>query len=398
MEAITDGVRPADRAERDRVLTACLLAAVTVGHGQRTDPGVTLTQLSTLFGIAAFHAPAHFLPAGVNGFIDAVTAGRLADLLPEPLREPDDDVLLLDAAGRLTTEAEELLCEHLHLSEPEGAALTAAEQLPAWAPLRVEQVERRTFGALRAAGDDGYRAGRAALIRHPAGTRQQIAEVFNRLGGRVDGYDVLPAEAVWRGWWLPCPVCRWPMHCTGDIAACRYRPHRDAGAAFALTEPARAGQVPRLTRLGGRPRAAVGTPTPRPATDAVAVNFPVWRYVVVPGITELHIADRLGRLPGATVVLWPELDRYDLDIRLAGRRWCVDVKDWHSAPALAAALTARPTDFPEPDRCTTNLIVVSDHHGAQVPLLAERLPRTVQVTTASGLVKTVRAAARRADA
>lgn len=57
-------------------------------------------------------------------------------------------MLLLDAAGRLTTEAEELLCEHLHLTEPETAALTTAEHLPAWAPLRVEQVERRTLRAL----------------------------------------------------------------------------------------------------------------------------------------------------------------------------------------------------------------------------------------------------------
>ncbi len=398
MGAITDDARPSVREERDRVLTACLLAAVTAGRGRRADPGRALIQMATLFGIAAFHAPDHFLPGGVNGFIDAVTAGRLADLLPEPLREPDDDVPLLHAEGGLTTDAEELLCEHLQLTETETAALISADHLPGWARLRVEQVERRTFAALRAAGDDGYRAARRELVRHPAGTRQQIAEVFNQLGGRPDGYAVLPAEAVWHGWWLPCPVCRWPMRCTGGVAACRYGPHRDAGAAFAFAAPARTGGAPRLVRLGGRPRAGIGVPTPLPAADAVAVSFPVWRYLVVPGVTELQLADRLGQLPSAAVVLWPELDRYDLDIRVAGRRWCVDVKDWRSAPALAAALAARPTDFPDPDRTTVNLIVVPDHRGEQVPLLAERLPRTLQVTTASGLLRTVRGAARRAGA
>ena len=90
MKPISEDVQLAGREERDRVLRACLLPAVTVSQRRRDDPAVTLTQLSKLFGIAAFHAPANFLPGGVNGFIDAVTARRLADLLPEPLRQPDD--------------------------------------------------------------------------------------------------------------------------------------------------------------------------------------------------------------------------------------------------------------------------------------------------------------------
>jgi hypothetical protein len=85
----------------------------------------------------------------------------------------------------------------------------------------------------------------------------------------------------------------------------------------------------------------------------VRVDTAVWRYITVPGAAELRLADRLRRL-GATVVLWPSRDLYDLHIEAGNRSWKVDVKEHATVERLVEKLHARPP--------AADTIVLPDSH------------------------------------
>jgi len=70
----------------------------------------------------------------------------------------------------------------------------------------------------------------------------------------------------------------------------------------------------------------------QPATaDHLAVSRSVWRYLTLPGIVETDLRDHALRL-GTEVVMWPNLDEFDLLIRLDRKSWRIDAKAW--APRL----------------------------------------------------------------
>lgn len=56
----------------------------------------------------------------------------------------------------------------------------------------------------------------------------------------------------------------------------------------------------------------------------------VYRYGTLPGIWEIHLADKLAKL-GVRVTLWPKIDEFDLLVQLTPKVcWAIDVKDWSS--------------------------------------------------------------------
>jgi hypothetical protein len=66
------------------------------------------------------------------------------------------------------------------------------------------------------------------------------------------------------------------------------------------------------------------------------VNFAAWRYVVVPGVTEVRLRDALAALPEVEVRLWPGKDTYDLEVTIpGGPPLTVDVKDHTAAGRIA---------------------------------------------------------------
>ncbi|HYF80153.1 MAG TPA: hypothetical protein VD973_23830 [Symbiobacteriaceae bacterium] len=70
-------------------------------------------------------------------------------------------------------------------------------------------------------------------------------------------------------------------------------------------------------------RQTIGDPA-----EWVAISPGMHRYVTIPGLHELSLAQALTDM-GLRVELWPEVDRYDLYVSFpSGERWALDVKNW----------------------------------------------------------------------
>ena len=79
--------------------------------------------------------------------------------------------------------------------------------------------------------------------------------------------------------------------------------------------------------------ARLGVPDAQPTAGSTCVDQAVWRFVTVPGISEVLLEKRLRAIPGIGVQMWPVRDAYDLLVTAPdGQSWRVDVKD-HVSPA-----------------------------------------------------------------
>jgi hypothetical protein len=309
-------------------------------------------------------------PAPLAAVLDGLE-GPLSSLLPPGLVRPGDESVRLLACGRLTEEARDLFAE---ANPATGASATNVD----WEWLAAERVERAVFAQMVAGDQSAYVAARRALIRHAAETEQTYADIWNAIGWRPPSGSIVEigADRRHRSWWFPCPLCAWPMESeTSDRDdagfACSFEPHRLQGARFLLDASERG--EPRL-----RTRGRLASPDPRRVEGHRMLARAVWRYVTVPGLAELSLADRLD---GCDVEMWPDLDRVDLRVRAGGLEWELDVKDWTSAATLASHLSR--VAGPQP------WLVVPDHRAAQVPLLRERLPGR-RVMTSKRFVNEVR--------
>jgi len=271
-----------------------------------------------------------------------------------------DDLVLLDEFGELHDAALESGCEFvgevLHMA-------TAPAWLPRWSWMRAEQVEQAIFRKLVDGTDEQYRASRRFLVEHPAGefaalvaaaneSRAERVAPFVPLG---PGQRFLAADD--RLWWWPCPVCRWPMRVSRTECRCVYRPHRavyDIDATRAR---------PRLQSRAGAPR----PPAVLPVTEMTKrVEESVWRYITVPGSTELRLAEHLRGL-GATVTEWPDHDSCDLLVETqAGGHLRIEIKEYTSVDQLVERLRTSP---PRAD-----VLVVPDTHRQQCRVLRDALP------------------------
>lgn len=309
-----------------------------------------------------------------GGRLPARTVTDFLSLMKRPSVEylPGADALpLVDEAGA-SDHAQDLVAEL-------GDALSGME-------LEAEVVQShighaRTILGRHPDGTLRYRAFRRFLIDHPYATFDVVQDGL--LAADVQPgllYEAIPpsrrhrrpsGEVVY-----PCPRCRWPMPIVGDLVQCSSPACRDAGARFRC-------------RTGDAPLLALGTlSAPEPvavSADMAQLRRGVWRYTLLPGLVELALADRLNRLDGVSVELWPERDRYDLRIRVGTHTWVVDVKDWGSAPALARHLS-----HVEPPELVH--IVVPAHKKQQLGVLRERCPnRKFAFCTDRQLVEAVRA-------
>ncbi|MFF9314866.1 hypothetical protein ACF1BS_28685 [Streptomyces sp. NPDC014748] len=297
--------------------------------------------------------------------------------------------VLLDSDGdgddRLTTDAYDLACEYaLPLGEPPGSV----PWMPTWTRMRADRIRGETFKALiESRNQASYVASRRFLIEHPAAALSELRRLISETGVSLPagGYIDIPADHVHRSpggerWWWPCAFCRWPMAVTGTTVRCRYVPH---AAVYQLADGRTARSRPKLSRVDeGRPR-RLATPVARPADDTRCVDFGVWRFVVVPGASELRIMRELEDL-GAAVELWPDLDRYDLHVRVGEREFRIDVKEYRSAHRLIADLRAR---------TPAARILLPATHEHQLGTLRTAMP-SLQITTETKFLTEVRRARR----
>ncbi|MDX3433894.1 hypothetical protein PV664_33980 [Streptomyces sp. ME01-18a] len=274
-----------------------------------------------------------------------------------------------------------------------GGVDPARRWLPTWAWMHGELVEREAFQQIHeGASGEEYTAHRYFVIKQPAGGERQLAELFSLAVGMRKSvrYVPIPADQVFRGkFWWPCPVCQWPMHVDGAEVRCRFPLHN----AVYFVRARSAKEVPLLQpRDGSVPR--------QPAAKALCQEGPkrslcvetaVWRHIVISGVSEVYLFERLEALGqrGVEVELWPDKDRYDLLVRVPATGWelRVDVKDYGCAVSLADQLRRKPP--------AARVIVIPDYRGAaQRDELAALLPG-LTVLLVSEVIKAAKAEVRK---
>jgi REase associating with pPIWI_RE len=171
---------------------------------------------------------------------------------------------------------------------------------------------------------------------------------------------------------------------------------RVRGSVVRCSFPRHASAYTVLDTLNGKPRAQPmhGTTKRTQAVaviDAVCVDESIWRYIVVPGVVEVRLFDRINSLPGASAELFPGKDTFDIGVLPAGRsdgppawEFTLDVKDFASAQILASKLSSRPV--------AARHIVLPDYRRHQVPELRRSLP-AIQIATQSTIVRQIKTTA-----
>jgi hypothetical protein len=370
-----------------------------------TSPGWRPEQrLETLMechgSVLAARGPGSPLPFGE--FRDALS-GDLAQLLPDGVETSDlKGLSVVDQDGQVTENAfdldfeQRMLLHTLHKLDRTTGVVGVRE-------LRDEVEQETVYLALSKQGVQSiYENGREDLIRTPAGSTDELAEL--RLPPSVvEFYQEIPYGSVHQGWWYACPICRWPMRLVlrknagvlAGSAQCWHTPHAEVGASY-LFRPTSDGSAahllpePRPERPAGREAVLFpnldAVPEPMPADKHKALVRGIWRYTTVPGIPELALRDRLHER-GLDVDLWPSLDAYDLRVTIpgTGKSFKVDVKDYTSATTLGSLIHAQ-----EGDRGGAEWLVVPDYRAGQLPLLSEVCARYgMKATTASAFAELV---------
>ncbi|MFJ6677436.1 hypothetical protein ACIQMJ_40590 [Actinosynnema sp. NPDC091369] len=324
---------------RQRVVAAALRAAYAWSV-RRVHRNTAMREIARMTGvIMEAHGPGSgpVTPAELVERLHRPLGGLLAGVWGQSTELAD--VVLLDREGRLSEEAYDLVSEHV---VPLNGSTATQPWLPTWVTMHSDQIRQLVFTTMVATTkQDEYVASRKFLVQHPAGGEQELVELRDRNGGvrlARGGYRNIPEEQIYRGsdgrrWWWPCPDCKWPMTVSSTGAVrCRYRPH---SAVFDLLT----GTRPELRRRDGGPR--VPRPVGQSADGAKCVDDGVWRFVVVPGASELRVAAAAERA-GAKVQLWPLLDRFDLLVEAGDEKFAVDLKECLSLGSLIDRLRTRP--------------------------------------------------------
>ncbi|WP_211222523.1 hypothetical protein [Actinokineospora enzanensis] len=342
----------AETRRRDQAVTACCLAAAVAGAPDLAEDKRADALMSCLGVLTAAH---RIDTAPTMSRFRAGLRGPLRDLLPRDIDITGiGDLVLLDDRGRFTDEAEDLCAEFLVPS-------AALEEHWPWHQVAAEQEERRVYEVLRRLPEAEYARLRAHLVDEPVGDLRSLRRVCD--GSLSQFYEPI-AQWPWRqvrGWYFPCPDCRWPMRVVdGDtIVEVRCEAHARHGITYTCRTDGPAGVAPELRPVGRRAPEVAGQPATR---ESLAVRRVVWRYVTLPGLLECRVRDHALRL-GAEVVMWPHRDRYDLAVTLGEQVWRVDAKAWASPVALGEALRGTRPAAPG------LLIVVPDHQRPSLELL-----------------------------
>lgn len=363
---------------QERVIAASIRAAYAwTVRDQSTEDA--MKEICRMTGVIMEARGPGQAPAGPMKLVEALRTPMSGLSLPG--HEADFAAIrLLDADDRLTDDAYDLAAEYACSLVRDGDRAEA--WLPRWTKARADKVSRDVFRKLVESGDqDVYVNSRRFIVQNPAAREDMLLDERVKAGARPAGnYEALAAhqkhvddhEDGAQYWW-PCPVCAYPMTVESELVRCRYRWHQ---ARFQLDTTARR---PKVLKIGAQ--SGSRTPVAQRAEGMVCVEPAVWRSIVVPGVTELRIAERLRRY--SEVLLWPGLDSYDLHVVTGDFQY--DVKEYASVERLIADLR---------ERTPRAAILIPDTHIEQVAVLrGERFT----VVSERDAVKLARRAAKEAS-
>lgn len=351
--------------DREKALSLAALAA-TVWCGRSSSPSRSGDELLRRLMMASAWVSRTRRHHGLAAF-------SLADLVAS-FDQPVDSWLPGGGAFALVEDgAPTPICQDL--ADDSGASVLAEVE---------QRVIKTAMDNLLGRDDEAaaYTAFRRFLVEHAHASHAEAAEAVQAVGlelSQVYGRVSARCEVIRDGQrvFYPCPRCRWPMAVRDRYLTCERSPVcLTSGARFAMEE----GGLLALGRLAA--------PDAVPVRGSAALLPGIWRFTVLPGLEELELANRLLKLPGVEVQLWPYVDAYDLDVRLGNNHhWRIDVKDHTSVMALVRHLNERP-------RREVTWIVVPDQRKDQVPVLQRHVQPEAgyQFACSSEIVRRVKGA------
>ncbi|WP_159944021.1 restriction endonuclease-related protein [Nocardiopsis sp. FR6] len=339
-------------------ITTAALRAAKAWSVRSTEPGAW-REISRMHGVML-----SFLPPGQA----PSTPVKMIKKLQRPMREwaslpwdglPDElgTFAILDKDNNLTEDAIEYGSDY---TEALFENHSEESRIPQWAHQAFEKQERDVYRVLISAGQREYAVTRRMLVEVPAGLYDTVAsEIHNRGALHTGAYIDIPPDQQFsikgKSWYSPCPECRWPMHVKGGTLRCRYPQHPGL---FRFRPGQDSDETPKLS---GPVETEVHS-----AESAVCLHEAVWRYITVPGVTEVHLMDWLTAQKGINeddVDPWPGKDSWDITVRAGREEFQVDLKD----ARRPSKIVARPP--------RVRYVVVPDYRQGQIPQLRRSLPK-----------------------
>jgi hypothetical protein len=233
----------------------------------------------------------------------------------------------------------------------------------------IPQIMSKLIGDVEGA-EKKYSRFRKFLVENAYALKKDAAAAVQEVGAdlsRIYGPIPVKSQVEFRGkrFFYPCPRCKWPMARQGGKFFCeRSTTCMKEGAQFDLSGN-------KLKPLGQKL-----PPEPLPCDGYVAILAGLWRFTVLPGLEELKIYNHLCEFPYAEVILWPNIDAYDLEVRVESQSWRVDVKDYVSYVHLINHLIEHPAS-------EETWIVVPDCKEHFVDILKQSVPENANFLFAS---------------
>ncbi len=339
-----------------RAINTTALRAAKAWNG-RTTESRAWREIARMYGVFLSLLPPGEGPATPIEMIENLRR-PMRDWVPLPWGSLPDELgsfAVLGEDGELTSEAVEYGSDYTEALFENHEADTG--WIPQWAVQSFEKVERSVYTVLVSAGQQEYVATRQMLIEVPVGTRAAIRDAINgRSALRTEAYIPLPPDQQFTRagapWYVACPECRWPMQVRGAFLQCRYPQH-----------PGRFEVLPTTGLAGGPAIRGPQEVMAQSGAETMCVHHAVWRYITIPGVTEVALMDWLAKHPEVQVEKWPHKDRWDITARVHDTVFEIDLKD----VKYPAQIGARPP--------RVRYVVVPDYRSWQIPQLKRSLPR-----------------------
>lgn len=395
----TQEVGEAELRQTEALLTAAMAFAVCGDALTRADmsgPGRLERIMEAQGALMAAAGPGHRIRfADLLDRLAGEQAGALAGLMPE-WADPGslEGLRLLDADGVTTSEGFDFRLEAERVIRSAQKVGKFAGRVT-YTALEGEYSQDAVFSAIKG---PFYERHRTNLIEHPVvlekepqgkETGEPALADLNLPTRAIDFYQPIPQHARYRGWWFPCPACRWPMKISlsrsrtkeQGSARCLYPWHEQTGASYLfrptqgealVLHPAFECRAPDGSRAALWTGCVPEVPEARPVDGYRALVRKVWRSTCVPGWPELRLHRAINaELEGTgwSAELWPDSDRIDLHVATqkgSARKalFPADFKDYTFVSLLIDKL-----HLDAGDKGDAEWLVVPDHRQEQIPPL-----------------------------
>jgi len=217
---------------------------------------------------------------------------------------------------------------------------------------------------------------RKFLIENPItpSNGRDFKEIAYKIGIKQnDFYERIPSFQVFKGKFLQCSNCKWPMDLSRTYKTweCSNYWCKTKIASFKWDND------PFDLLIHEKHE----SPVKKDSVDYLRLKEDIWRFTTVPGLAEVELYTWLRKNWKYTTELWPDFDKYDLRINFSSSKaqkpLLVDLKCWIHPPQLEAKLLQ---EYQSEESCDIAeelnkvIIVVPDQQKLYIKSMRENVP------------------------